>query len=115
MGFTIVQNIEILEGIELSNIYATISGWYQINKRDIFDNNHNKIDYQYIIIAGCNLYKNKTSYIQGKDALVNDINVNIENLNTNDISTEVHNKIYNALKNNIMEIYNNDNLTFIDE
>jgi hypothetical protein len=111
MGFTINESININEtDIYLNNCYVTIKGELRIERQK----NYNSLDddnFTYVLVSYGEIYKDISQYTQRKNPLV----VNIFSYHTlTDLNVNLHLTAYNALKDKIKKLYNNEALTFVD-
>jgi hypothetical protein len=102
MGITINEQIELDSNIALQNVYITIKGQFTIHK----------INNNYQVSASCIGYKDHHSYEMDKNAILH-IRVT-EQLQSVSSNTDFYSILYTKLKNRTKEIFNNDNLTFVD-
>lgn len=109
MGFTIINSIDVSDGcgVYLENTYLTIAGQFRIERRyDLYNG-----DSKYYLCTSCSIYKDKNAYDNKKNAII--VNIYIDKL-VSAINDDYYRIAYDTLKERVKEIFNNQNLTFID-
>lgn len=116
MGFTIISDVNIDNGLSVSNSYMTIKGIYRLERKVLTEYKNGSIldnGYEYQIISSGNLYLNKQSYLNKKSPVMINFNVLIKVQNNN--FENLHTQIYSALKEKVKSIFNNQNLEINDD
>jgi len=109
MGFTIVNSIDVSDGcgVYLDNTYATIAGQFRMERRNDLYNG----DIKYYLCTSCSIYRDKNAYDNRKNPIL--VNIYIDKL-IDAVIGDYYRIAYDALKERVKEIFNNQNLTFID-
>lgn len=116
MGFTIGNEVNIDNGLSVSNSYLTIKGQYKLERKALTEYKNNTVldaGHEYVLITKGDLYLNKQSYINKKSPVMVNFNVLIKVQNGN--FENIHNQLYNALKEKVKTVFGNNNLVFTDD